>query len=356
VDGIADSLNAAGVPVFGPGKIGAQLEGSKAFTKHICDKYNIPTSSYREFDEQQADEAKKYVTTLPTPIVVKADGLAAGKGVIIAQNKDEAIKAIDNILVTKEFGSAGNKIVIEEFLEGEEISVFAISDGKNSVYFGSAQDHKKVGDGDTGPNTGGMGAYAPAPIMTGNLEKQIMQEMIEPTVRAMQDLGAPYRGVLFAGIMVTKTGPKLIEFNSRFGDPETQVLMARLKSDLVPILLAAANGDISKVSVQMRDNAALCVVMAAKGYPGDYQRGTQIKDINKAEEIPFVNIFHAGTRLDKHEHLIANGGRVLGVTAIGRNVTEAQISAYKAVDRIKWPEGFCRRDIGWRATGKKTQD
>jgi len=356
VDGIADSLNSAGIPVFGPGKVGAQLEGSKAFTKHICDKYNIPTSAYREFTDKQVTDARKYIATLPTPIVVKADGLAAGKGVIIAQTRNEALQAIEDILVTKEFGSAGNKVVIEEFLEGEEISVFAISDGKNAVYFGSAQDHKKVGDGDTGLNTGGMGAYAPAPIMTTALEKQIMKEMIEPTVKAMNDLCAPYRGVFFAGIMVTKQGPKLIEFNSRFGDPETQVLMARLKSDLVPILLACANGDISKVSVEMRDNAALCVVMAAKGYPGDYQKGTRIEGIEKAEEIPFANVFHAGTRIDSHEHFIANGGRVLGVTAIGKTVLEAQTNAYKAVDRIKWPEGFCRRDIGWRAVGKKTED
>ena len=349
VDGIADSLNSAGIPVFGPGKIGAQLEGSKAFTKHICDKYNIPTAGYREFTDEQASEAKKYIATIPTPIVVKADGLAAGKGVIIAFTKDEANAAIDDILVNKEFGAAGNKVVIEEFLEGEEISVFAISDGKNAVYFGSAQDHKKVGDGDVGLNTGGMGAYAPAPIMTPALEAQIMREMIEPTVKAMQDLGEPYRGVLFAGLMITKNGPKLIEFNSRFGDPETQVLMARMKSDLVPILLAAANGDISKVSVEMRENAALCVVMAANGYPGDYQKGTVIADIDKAEEIPFVNVFHAGTRLDKEGRFIAGGGRVLGVTAIGKTVKEAQTNAYKAVDRIKWPEGFCRRDIGWRA-------
>lgn len=352
VDGIADSLNAAGIPVFGPGKIGAQLEGSKAFTKHICDKYNIPTASYREFTDAQVLEACEYITTIATPIVVKADGLAAGKGVIIAQTKDEALQAIEDILVSKEFGAAGNKVVIEEFLEGEEISVFAISDGKKAVYFGSAQDHKKVGDGDTGLNTGGMGAYAPAPIMTAALEVQIMKEMIEPTVKAMQELGAPYRGVFFAGIMVTKTGPKLIEFNARFGDPETQVLMARLKSDIVPILLAAANGDITGVSVEMRDNAALCVVMAANGYPGDYQKGTIIEDIEEAEEIPWVNVFHAGTKLDNKGQFVANGGRVLGVTAIGKTVLEAQTSAYKAVDRIKWVEGFCRRDIGWRAVGK----
>lgn len=353
VDGIADSLNLANIPIFGPGKIGAQLEGSKAFTKHICDKYKIPTALYREFSDTQVEDARNYINTLPTPIVVKADGLAAGKGVIIAQTKAEALQAIEDILVTKEFGVAGNKVVIEEFLEGEEISVFAISDGNNAVYFGSAQDHKRVGDGDTGLNTGGMGAYAPAPIMTPALESQIMEEMIKPTVKAMKDLGAPYRGVLFAGIMITKDGPKLIEFNARFGDPETQVLMARLKSDIVEILLAAANGDISKVNIEMRDNAALCVVMAAKGYPGDYQKGTPIKGIETAEEIAWVNVFHAGTKLDSHGHFVANGGRVLGITAIGKTVLEAQTNAYRAVDAIKWPEGFCRRDIGWRAIKNK---
>lgn len=352
VDGIADSLNAAGIPVFGPGKIGAQLEGSKAFTKHICDKYNIPTAAYREFTDEQVAEARKYISGIPTPIVVKADGLAAGKGVIIAQTKDEALQAIEDILVTKEFGAAGNKVVIEEFLEGEEISVFAVSDGTRAVYFGSAQDHKKVGDGDTGLNTGGMGAYAPAPVMTAALEAQIMAEMINPTVKAMQDAGEPYKGVFFAGIMVTKTGPKLIEFNSRFGDPETQVLMARLKSDLVPILLAAAKGDISNVAVEMHDNAALCVVMAAKGYPGNYEKGTVIENLEEAGKIPGVNVFHAGTKLDGKGQFVANGGRVLGITATGKTVLEAQKNAYNAVDRIKWDGGFCRRDIGWRAIAR----
>lgn len=353
VDGIADALNEAGIPVFGPGKFGAQLEGSKAFTKHICDKYKIPTASYREFTDEQVEDAKKYVEKLPTPIVVKADGLAAGKGVIIAQTNAEALQAIEDILVTKEFGSAGSKVVIEEFMEGEEISVFAVSDGINAVYFGSAQDHKKVGDGDTGLNTGGMGAYAPAPIMTKALETQIMDEIIKPTVQAMQDFGHPYKGVLFAGLMITKTGPRLIEFNSRFGDPETQVLMARLKSDLVAILLAAANGDISSVNVEMHDNAALCVVMAANGYPGDYTKGTVIEKLDDAAKIPGVNIFHAGTKLNTKGEFIANGGRVLGVIGTGKNVEEAQKIAYKAVDTIEWPEGFCRRDIGWRAVGGK---
>ncbi len=353
VDGIADALNAEGIPVFGPGKVGAQLEGSKAFTKHICDKYNIPTAAYKEFTDAQVDEARSYIKEIGIPIVLKADGLAAGKGVIIPQTLDEALKALDDILVTKEFGSAGNKVVIEEFLEGEEISVFAISDGARSVYFGSAQDHKKVGEGDIGLNTGGMGAYAPAPVMTTNLEKQIMQEMIEPTVKAMQDLGAPYRGVLFAGIMVTKTGPKLIEFNSRFGDPETQVLMARLKSDIVEILLAAAKGDISNTEIKFIDEAALCVVMAAEGYPGDYVKGTVIENLVEAEKTTGVKIFHAGTKLNTKGEFIANGGRVLGITASGKTVLEAHSNAYKAIDKIIWPEGFCRRDIGWRAISRK---
>lgn len=353
VDGIADALNAEGILVFGPGKIGAQLEGSKAFTKHICDKYNIPTSAYKEFTDEEVDAARAYIAGLPTPIVVKADGLAAGKGVIIAQTQEEALQAIENILVAKEFGSAGSRVVIEEFLDGEEISVFAISDGKTAVYFGSAQDHKRVGDGDTGLNTGGMGAYAPAPVMAAALETQIMEQMIMPTVKAMQDLNAPYRGVLFAGLMITKTGPKLIEFNSRFGDPETQVLMARLQSDIVPILLGAAKGDIAGVEINILDSAAVCVVMAANGYPGKYKKGSIIENIENAEKIPGVKVFHAGTKMDNNGKLTANGGRVLGVTCLGKTVLEAQKNAYKAIDAIKWPDGFCRRDIAWRAIKKK---
>lgn len=347
--GLADSLAAAGIPVFGPGKAAAQLEASKGFTKRLCDKYNIPTADYQEFTD--AAQAKAYVTKNGTPIVIKADGLAAGKGVIIAMNEAEAFQAIDDILGGK-FGSAGASIVIEEFLEGEEVSFFALVDGTTAVTFGSAQDHKRVGDGDTGPNTGGMGTYSPAPVFTASLEQQVMQEIILPTVKGLQAEGTPFKGILFAGLMITTKGPKLIEFNVRFGDPETQVLMARLKSDLVPLFLACAKGELAGKKVELLDHAALCVVMAAKGYPEDYLKGTEICNLDQAEKIPDVIIFHAGTKCTDNTYY-ANGGRVLGVTGIGKTVMEAQKKAYHAVDTIDWEGGFCRRDIGWRAIQRK---
>lgn len=347
VDGISDHLTSAGIPVFGPCKGASQLEGSKEYTKYICDKYNIPTAKYKSCTN--VDDAIKYIEEVGAPIVVKADGLAAGKGVIIAKTKEEAISAAKDMLEGNSFGSAGSTIVIEEFLEGEEISFFALLDGENAVAFGSAQDHKRVGEGDTGPNTGGMGTYSPAPIMTEELHKKIMEETIIPTVKAMKEEGHPYHGVLFAGFMVSNGIPKLLEFNVRFGDPETQVLMMRLKSDILPLLLASAKGELAGKTIEMHDRAAVCVVMAANGYPGNYDKGTKIKNLDAVEQMPNVVVFHAGTRYNQSGDVLANGGRVLGVTAIGNNVKEAQERAYAGVDAIDWPEGFCRRDIAWRA-------
>lgn len=350
VDGIADSLEAAGILVFGPKKAAARLEGSKDFTKQICYKYNIPTAKYQSFTN--ADEACKYIDTHNTPIVVKADGLAAGKGVIIAETRDDAKQAAREMLVDNKFGDAGSIVVIEEFLEGEEISFFALSDGNKAIAFGSAQDHKRVGDGDTGPNTGGMGTYSPAPVMTQKLHDEIMQKTINPLVAAMQSEGCPYKGVIFAGFMVTKDGAKLLEINVRFGDPETQSLMKRLDSDIIPLFIATAKGDLSGCKVTMKDDAALCVVMAAKGYPDDYRKGTVINNLGEAGKQEGVTIFHAGTKIDATGNFTANGGRVLGITANGKTVKEAQDRAYKAVDLVDWEDGFCRRDIGWRAVKK----
>ncbi len=351
VDGLADTLEKHKIPVVGPSKLAAQLEGSKEFTKKLCDRYNIPTAAYEAFTD--ATLAKKYIEKTGTPIVIKADGLAAGKGVIIAHTKEEAFIAIDDILVKQKFGAAGNSLVIEEFLVGEEISVFALVDGNDAIYFGSAQDHKTVGDGDTGLNTGGMGTYSPAPIMTIPLEKEIMETIILPSMAGMKKDGNPFKGVLFAGLMITKNGPKLIEYNVRFGDPETQSLMARLDSDIVELLIATANGKLKGLNVKFKPDAALCVVMAANGYPEAYKTGSVIKNIDAAEKLQNVIVFHAGTKKDNNGVITAHGGRVLGVTALGKNVTEAQRNAYSAVDNIEWNDGFCRRDIGWRAVARE---
>ncbi len=349
VDGITDALEADGIKVFGPSKEASQIEGSKQFMKDIAAKYKIPTAEYETFTD--AESAKKYVRTKGTPIVVKTDGLAAGKGVTVAMNEDEAITAIDEMFGGK-FGDAGNKLVIEEFLEGEEVSFFAICDGKNAIAFGSAQDHKAVGEGDTGANTGGMGTYSPAPIVTSELHDKIMQDIINPVVKGLADDNIPYKGVLFAGIMVDKNGePKLLEFNIRFGDPECQVLMPRLESDIVPILLAAAEGDIGGVEAKFSDKTALCVVMAANGYPASYQKNTVINNLDEAEKRDDIIIFHAGTKFENGK-FFAIGGRVFGVTATANNVLDAQTKAYAAVDIIDWQDGFCRRDIGWRAIEK----
>jgi len=343
--GIVDDLEGAGIKAFGPTKAAARLEGSKGFTKDLCRANNIPTAAYERFTS--ADAAKAYLRTQGAPIVVKADGLAAGKGVVVAQTLAEAEAAID-MMFGGGLGTAGAEVVIEEFLVGEEASFFALCDGETAIPLASAQDHKRAGDGDTGPNTGGMGAYSPAPVMTPEMTARTMDEIVRPTLRAMKAMGCPFKGVLFAGLMITSAGPKLIEFNARFGDPETQVLMLRLMSDLVPALIASRDGQLKSFDLRWYPYAALTVVMAAKGYPGDYQRGSVIEGLDAAAEIEGVEIFHAGTRADGGK-VLANGGRVLGISALGRSVREAQARAYQAVDRIRWPEGFCRRDIGWQA-------
>ncbi len=349
VAGIADDLEAAGIKVFGPGKLAAQLEGSKGFTKDICAKYNIPTAAYGRFSDVAS--AKTYVREQGAPIVVKADGLAAGKGVIIAETIKEAHDAID-MMFDGAFGDAGVEVVIEEFMEGEEASFFALADGHTTLPLATAQDHKAVGEGDTGPNTGGMGAYSPAPVMTDALVKRVMAEIIQPTAQAMVDIGCPYKGVFFAGLMITKDGPKLIEYNCRFGDPECQVLMMRMESDIVPLLMAVATGSLGDHSISWSDDAALTVVMAANGYPGSYEKGSTIRGLDTASQHQNVQVFHAGTK--QHSDTIAAiGGRVLNVTALGENVTDAQERAYSAIDNIDWPDGFFRRDIGWRAVARE---
>ena len=343
--GLADRLAAAGIKHFGPSKAAAELEWSKGFTKELCAAEGIPTARFKRFSDAAA--AKDYTADHPLPVVIKADGLALGKGVIIAATRAEASAAIDAMFAGS-FGASGQSIVIEEFLEGDEASYFVLCDGENVLPFGNAQDHKRVGDGDTGPNTGGMGAYSPARVFTPEIEKQTLERIIRPTVRAMKARGRPFKGVLFAGLMLTREGPKLIEYNARFGDPETQVLMMRLKSDIVPVLLAVADGALKSVDVRWRDEAALTVVMAAQGYPGTPLKGTGIRGLERAAAVEGVEIFHAGTAL-KDGAIVAAGGRVLNVTARGRDVADAQARAYRAVDMIDWPEGFCRRDIGWRA-------
>jgi len=349
VAGIADDLRAQGIKVFGPSKAAAQLEGSKGFTKDLCARFNIPTGAYGRFNN--APKAKAYIREQGAPIVVKADGLAAGKGVVVAMTLDEALDAVDACFEGA-FGSAGAEVVVEEYLDGEEASFFCVCDGKTALPFGTAQDHKRVGDGDTGANTGGMGAYSPAPVMTPEVIERTMRELIEPTMRGMAEIGAPFSGTLFAGLMITRDGPKLIEYNTRFGDPECQVLMMRLKDDLLLLLNAAADGMLDQVSIRWSDDPALTVVMAAKGYPASPEKGSVIKGVDEAAKLPDVQIFHAGTAV-KDGELIANGGRVLNVTATGKTVAEAQERAYAAVKAIDWPGGFYRTDIGWRAVERE---
>src|SRR5580658_9104922 len=342
--GIVDDLEAAGIKAFGPSRSAARLEGSKGFTKDLCRANAIPTASYGRFRE--AELARDYVRAQGAPIVVKADGLAAGKGVIVAENVDEAEAAIDAILGGG-LGEAGAELVIEQFLDGEEASFFALCDGETAIALASAQDHKRAFDGDKGPNTGGMGAYSPAPIIDAAMSARVMQEIVEPTLRAMQAMGAPYKGVLYAGVMVTAAGPKLIEYNVRFGDPECQVLMLRLMSDLLPALLASRDGMLKSFDLRWYPEAALTVVMATRGYPGAYGRGSVIEGLDAAAEVEGVEIFHAGTKAEGGR-ILANGGRVLDVCGLGATVREAQARAYEAVARIRWPEGFYRHDIGWR--------
>jgi len=350
VDGLADRVEAMGIPVFGPSMAAAELEGSKGMMKDLLAKYNIPTADYQRFDEP--DAAKEYIRIKNHPVVVKADGLAAGKGVILSHTLNEAYAAVDQIMIEEAFGNAGQEIVIEEFLIGEEASFFALCDGIRAIPMAGAQDHKQVHDGDHGPNTGGMGAYTPAPVLDDAIQKRIMDEVINPTVEAMAKEGKPYKGVLFAGLMIGEEGPKVIEFNCRFGDPECQPIMARLKSDALEMLLASAQGNLDKLKLKWDPRAAMTVVLAAEGYPGRYAKGTPINGVEDADAMKDVMIFHAGTVLDDDGQLVSNGGRVLGVTALGDTVEDAQKLAYKAVDTIDWPKGFCRRDIGWRAIGR----
>jgi phosphoribosylamine---glycine ligase len=348
--GLVDRLEEAGIPAFGPRKAPAQLEGSKAFMKEFCARHGIPTARFRRFGAGEMEAALAYIRARGAPIVIKADGLAAGKGVTVAMTPSEAQAALDACF-DGSFGAAGAEVVVEEFMTGEEASFFCLCDGTTALPFGTAQDHKRVGDGDTGPNTGGMGAYSPAPVMTPELVARTMREIIEPTMRGMAELGAPFSGVLFAGLMITDKGPKLIEYNTRFGDPECQVLMMRLKDDLLVLLNAATDGQLAHTSVRWRDEAALTVVMAARGYPGTPEKGSVIRGVEDAAS-DGVQIFHAGTAINGGA-LVANGGRVLNVTASGATVGEAQKRAYAALDRIDWPDGFCRRDIGWQAVARE---
>ena len=348
VAGLVDDLAEAGIRAFGPSRAAARLEGSKAFTKALCDEAGVPTAAYARFIDAAA--ARTYVTAQGAPIVVKADGLAAGKGVVVAATVEEAHAAID-MMFAGGLGAAGAEVVIEECLVGEEASFFALVDGDTAIPLASAQDHKRVGEGDTGPNTGGMGAYSPAPVVTQAVAGQVMAEIIRPSVAAMKARGTPFRGVLFAGLMITAQGPKLIEYNVRFGDPECEVLMPRLTSDLVDLIEATIDGRLGDVTPSWREEPALTVVMAAEGYPGAPRTGTPIAGIEAADAVPGVTVFHAGTRREPDGSLVAAGGRVLAVTALAPTLAEAQARAYEAVDRIHWQGGFCRRDIGWRALG-----
>ncbi|WP_138423514.1 phosphoribosylamine--glycine ligase [Maritimibacter alexandrii] len=343
--GVADALEAAGILAFGPSQAAARLEASKSFTKEVCDAASAPTAAYARFTD--AVPAKAYIRERGAPIVVKADGLAAGKGVIVAMDEDTALAAIDDMF-GGEFGAAGAEVVIEEFMTGEEASFFILSDGETLLPIGTAQDHKRVGDGDTGLNTGGMGAYSPAPVLTDEIAQKAMDEIIAPTMRVMADRGMPYKGVLYAGLMIENGQPRLVEYNVRFGDPECQVLMMRLGAQALDLMLACAEGRLADRQVNWADDHAMTVVMAANGYPGAYEKGSVISGLDKIEETSKQMVFHAGTR-DVDGKITANGGRVLNVTARGDSLQEARDTAYAIVDRIDWPEGFNRSDIGWRA-------
>ena len=351
VAGLADRLTKVGIKVFGPSGEAAQLEGSKGFTKDLCRRHNIPTGAYERFAD--LDKALAYIKEHGAPIVVKADGLAAGKGVVVAETVEQAEDAVRDMLAGNRFGAAGASVVIEEFLDGEEASLFALCDGEHALALAGAQDHKRAFDGDKGPNTGGMGAYSPAPILDAAMVERAMTEIVLPTVRAMKADGIPFKGVLYAGLMIGRNGPKLIEYNCRFGDPETQPMMMRLKSDIVPALIACPDGGLRHIDLRWSDDAALTVVMAANGYPDAYKKGSEIGGLEAAGKVEGVQVFHAGTKADG-THILANGGRVLNVTAMAPTVEEARARAYKAVDLIDWPEGFCRRDIAWRAVARRS--
>jgi phosphoribosylamine--glycine ligase len=347
--GLADRLEAAGIKALGPSAAGARLEASKGFVKDLCAEHGIPTAGYQRCSDSIA--AKAFAASLGFPVVVKADGLAQGKGVVIADSREAADAAIDSMFAGA-FGDAGKEVVIEEFLDGEEASFFALTDGTHVLALAGAQDHKRAFDGDEGPNTGGMGAYSPAPVLTPDIERKVMARIVQPTVDAMRARGMLYQGALYAGLMIKDGEPRLIEYNCRFGDPECQVLMPRLKSDLLSALIAARDGVLGTFDLRWRNDAALTVVMAAKGYPGAYEKGSEIRGLDDAARVEGVEIFHAGT-IAREGRIFANGGRVLNVCALGRNVREAQARAYEAVSRIDWPGGFYRRDIGWRAVARE---
>lgn len=346
VDGLIDHLEDLGIPAFGPNARAAEYEGSKSLTKDLCDRYNIPTAKYARFNEPNA--AKDYISVNGSPIVVKADGLAAGKGVFICHDDNQAYAAIDYIMTKSAFGNAGSKVIIEELMVGEEASFFVLVDGKTILPLVPAQDHKAIFEGDEGPNTGGMGAYCPTPVVTGKIADRVMNEIIIPTIRGAAADNRPFKGVLFAGLMITEDGPKLIEYNVRFGDPECQPIMMRLKSDALELLLACAEGRLDQYNLEWHKSAALCVVLAAKGYPDSYKVGTEIKGLDIASNENDVMIFHSGTA-KKNNSIVSNGGRVLSVTALGKTVKEAKNRAYKVVNLINWPDGYFRKDIGWRA-------
>ena len=346
VAGLVDKLEAVGVRAFGPRAAAARLEGSKAFMKEICDRAKIPTATWGRFTDAEA--ARRFIRAKGAPIVVKADGLAAGKGVVVASTVDEALAAVDRIMGARVFGAAGEVVVIEEFLTGEEASFFALCDGTDAIALGAAQDHKRVGDGDTGPNTGGMGAYTPAPIVTAAIETMVMNRIVRPTLRVMAEAGMPFRGVLFAGLMIDQGQAKLLEFNTRFGDPECEALMARLDSDLVALLLAACEGKLATQKIKWKPEPAIAVVMATKGYPAAYGKGSVIGGLDDAAREPGVTVLHAATAKTAAGAFTAQGGRVLDIVATGKTLAEARDRAYRAIGRINWPEGFCRRDIGLR--------
>jgi phosphoribosylamine--glycine ligase len=357
VAGMADGFADAGLKVFGPSKKAAQLEGSKSFTKELCKRHNIPTAAYERFTELAKAETyikAAHVKSGGAPIVVKADGLAAGKGVIVAETVAQALEAVRDMLSGNKFGAAGSSVVIEEFMEGEEVSLFALCDGEHVLPLVGAQDHKRAFDGDKGPNTGGMGAYSPVPLLDQAMTDRALREIVLPTAKAMKEAGTPFQGVLYAGLMIGKDRrPRLVEYNCRFGDPETQVLMMRLKSDIVPALIACADGELKNFDLRWSDEAALTVIMATKGYPASYPRGSEIRGLEAASKVEGVQIFHAGTKADG-KRLLANGGRVLNVTAMAPTVEQARERAYKAISLIDWPEGFYRSDIAWRAVGRRS--
>ncbi|MBI1245986.1 MAG: phosphoribosylamine--glycine ligase [Alphaproteobacteria bacterium] len=348
--GIVDRLAAAGVKSFGPNAAAARLEGSKGFLKDFCARHKIPTAAYARFTDR--DKAVAYVEEKGAPIVVKTDGLAAGKGVTVATGVEDAIDAIDDAMLAGRFGRSGAELVIEEFLEGVEASFFVLCDGKNALPLGNAQDHKRVGDGDTGPNTGGMGAYSPAPLFDAGVEKRVMDEIVRPTLAGMAAEGAPFKGVLFVGLMIGPKGPQLVEFNVRFGDPECQTILPRLKSDLLPALIASADGTLDRFDLRWSSDTTMCVVMAAEGYPGEPKKGTEIRGLDAAAKVPGVLVFHAATKADG-ARILANGGRVLGIVGRGKDAAAARDAAYAGIAKVDWPGGFCRSDIGWQVVGRK---